>query len=1066
MKIHNSGELLVYKASAGAGKTFTLVKEYLGLALRHKDAFKHILAITFTNKAANEMKERVISNLREISKPEEYPDSATNLYVRPWLKEQMRCNDTLLNVKASETLSQILHNYADLAILTIDSFMQRILKTFASDLDIPVGFETETDTDALYQSAMEMVIAQAGHDKAITKAVSDFQKFHIDSDKSWDISRALLQFFSGKITSDDNIKLLESLKVFSIKDFQDISKACSAAEKVIENSVKAEAEKFMQICKENNLTLEDFYHGKTSIASQIEKIVNGRMVFIDTNTRFDAALEGTLGKKNSPNSKKEIIDSYLNTFIDILVKLKTLKEELKPRYLLIQSMKTNLYPLSLQNEVNKIVNDIKIDNRTVYISDFDTHIGKVIQNEAIPFIYERVGEWYNHIMIDEFQDTSLMQWHNLLPLVENALSAGNKNMIVGDAKQAIYRWRGGNAKQFSDLPTLPQEFDSPFTKERELTIKNHYRESQLEHNYRSKREIIEFNNWFFGEAIHYIPESQRHIYDNHSQKYNENNIGGVIDIRFIDKGRKDEEFFLQVKTFLDDILHSGFEYRDIAILVRANAFASQIASALTESNIPVITAESLLLAGSRKVQFLVSLIRCSIQPENKIDAMAVLQYLGQLNSEINPEIEYSGLQFKNASRNPVWRCLRSYYPEMEPAPEKLPLYELAEHLIATIIPNNQRDAYLRHFLNEIFNFAKADSNRYNFFEYWSHRSTKASLEVSEGINAVRISTIHKSKGLEYPVVLLPIPDERFRRSNDKISCKVPTEISDISGEMEYLYFDMKKELLDTPLAEIYNTEQELSMIDNVNMLYVAMTRASKRLSVLCKSTNAKENSSAKDFTGNMGDLITKVCCSHKDFDSEKKALLINPNHVIIKTGEKNDNSRIIDTKNQMECNMWRNVVTLSSPAVRLTESQERSARDTGLLIHSILSQISTKDDIPSAIDNETKKGNISIEEKHSISDQIVKIVTNAELERYYSNEGDVLNEREIITPEISAYRPDRVVLFDKNAIIIDYKTGEEKNRHKKQISEYGVLLSEMGYEIEKKILIYIKQDLSLEVVYV
>lgn len=1062
MKTENSGEMLVYKASAGAGKTFTLVKEYIALALRYKDAFKHILAITFTNKAANEMKERVIKNLKELANPEEYSDSPTNKFIRPWLLDELQCSDKVLSLKASETLSNILHNYTDLSILTIDSFMQRILKTFASDLEIPIGFETETDTETLYQEAMEMVIAQAGRDENITKAMDNYVKFHIDSDKTWDISRSLLQFFSGRINSDENVKLLESLQKYEVNDFLSISKACGAAEKVIENAMRDEASKIIKICRDNGLVLADFHYGKTSIISQIEKIDSGKQIFLVINTRFADAMEDKIAAKKNPNGKKEIIESLGEEIKEILIELERLGNELMPRYILIQSMKSNLYPLSLQNEVYKIVNQIKKENRLVYVSDFNREIGKVVQEEAIPFIYERVGEWYNHVMIDEFQDTSLMQWHNLLPLVENALSAGRKSMIVGDAKQAIYRWRGGNARQFSELPNLPQEFDSPFDDERAMTLKTHYQEKHLESNYRSKREVIEFNNWFFEQAKPFIPDSQRHIYNHHNQKFSEDNTGGVVDVRFTAHGKNDDEFYIQMEDLIDEIKGSGFEYHDIAILVRSNAFASKIASALTSSDIPVITAESLLLSGSRKVQFMVSLIRCTIQPENRIDAMAILQYLEQINPSISSVKDFSTLIFGATPENPVWRVLRKHYPDIEPNPEKLSLYDLAEHLITVFIPAYHRDAYLRHFLNEIFNFSKADSNRHNFFEYWEKRSTKASLDVSEGINAISISTIHKSKGLEYPVVILPVAGERFKLSSDKISCEVPDEIKDISDDMEYLYFSMKEDLETTSLAPIYDGEKEASMIDNVNILYVAMTRASKRLSIICQSKSLIEKGKKPEYKGNMGDLIVNVCTSHPDYNTEDYTLFINPNEGALDREEKHEEAAIIDTENKMECNMWRNVVTLSSPAVKMAMEHERSARDTGLLIHSILSKIDTIEDLHPVIEKEVETGNVLHDEKENIQQQIKRIISHPELERYYSNEGQILNEREIIRPDHSAYRPDRVVLFDKKAVVIDYKTGEEKKSHKKQIAEYGALLEEMGYEVEKKILIYINQDLSVD----
>jgi ATP-dependent exoDNAse (exonuclease V) beta subunit len=339
------------------------------------------------------------------------------------------------------------------------------------------------------------------------------------------------------------------------------------------------------------------------------------------------------------------------------------------------------------------------------------------------------------------------------------------------------------------------------------------------------------------------------------------------------------------------------------------------------------------------------------------------------------------------------------------------------------------------------------------------------LDVSEGIDAVSIITIHKSKGLEFPVVIIPVTElNKLQLSNEKISCEVPDEIKDISGDMDYLYFTMKKELGETSLAEVYINEEDLSQTDNVNVLYVAMTRASKRLSVLCQSKSLIEKGTFPELNGNIDRLLMNVCTSHPDYDSENHRLYLNPNPDAGVEGKKEEESAIIDTKNKIECAMWRNVVTLSSPAVKLAIEQERSARDTGLLIHSILSKIETIEDVHPVIDKEVESGNIIHNEKENIQQQIERIIAHPELKRYFSNEGQILNEREIIRPDHSAYRPDRVVLFDKKAVVIDYKTGEEKKSHKKQIAEYGVLLKEMGYDVEREILIYIGDDLTVEVV--
>lgn len=1066
---------MVFKASAGAGKTFALVREYLYLALRERNAFRHILAITFTNKAANEMKERIIGNLRELSQQDQYPETAANSYIRPWLMEQLGWDEERLNRQAQNTLSAILHHYSDLAVMTIDSFMQRILKSFASDLNIPINFDTDTDTESLYREAVELLISRAGQDRTITTILEKYLAQHIDSDKAWDISSSLLHFFSGRLHSDENTALFTSMETFSPEDFQQIEARCHKRAKFIEATIKETANRFVALCHEHLLSEEDFLDKKRSVYTQIKKCTQGKKeLFIrPDNKNIRKALEGQFTSKraNKGGEKNDIVEHLAPELTRILTHLMELTEELQPQYLLIQSILKNLYPLSLLNEINKIARQIKQEKRLVYLSDFNREISRVVQHEAVPFIYERVGEWYHHLIIDEFQDTSLLQWHNLLPLVENTLSSGKKSIIAGDAKQAIYRWRSGNAKQFSDLPALPPEFNTPFDRERAQTIRRTYNESHLKNNYRSKKEIITFNNWFFEEARRYIPPAHQKSYEHHQQCYNEENAGGAVKVQFTSFGKEDREFYTQIEEAIKEALEEGRQYREMAILVRENAFAAAIAATLTEANLPVITADSLLLKDSQKVQFILSLIRCSMEPQNRVDALNVLFFLSEQNQTLNPVTDFKRLHFSRATTNPLWRFLQGHYPALGSDLERMTLYDLTEHLISTFIPPGERDAYLRYLLNEIFNFAKQNNHKEQFFTHWENRSSKASLETSEGIDAITISSIHKAKGLEYPVVILPLAQSRFRISNEKKICPVPEIIRDLTGEVSHFYFNLEKALENTPLNEVYQEERELSITDNINILYVAMTRASQSLYLLCQMSAPPKKTAGGAFKGGISELVEKVCTTHEAYDETQQQLLILPEspprkpHPQQETASTAPSIRILDTQNRIACNNWHHAIALSSPTLGRAVEERRSARDTGLLIHRILSRITVSEELFSAVLQEVNSGNILPKEREAITKQIIQIVTHPELAPFYQEGCTILNEREILTPEGKTYRPDRVVLSPKRAVIIDYKTGEEKPSHKAQINEYGDLLHAIGYEVTKKILVYIQPAGNPKILY-
>ena len=1063
METNNPGDLLVYKASAGSGKTFTLVKEYLSIALQSDNAFKHILAITFTNKAANEMKERILKNLRELSDPKKYSREASNLYIRPRLIEQLQCTDIILSKKAAAVLSNMLHNYSDLAILTIDSFLHRIVQTFASDLELPVGFDTDTNINKLYQQALDLVVDQAGRDDKLTKVFNHYQKYQVKSEKSWDIAPSLFKFFTGNITSDENIKLLESLTELNTDDFIEVGESAGKALQYIESQFQNTAKKFKNIADNYHLTNDDFYNKGNGILAHIGKLSTGKEVFPKTETvYFKKALEGTLANKNTTNAG--LIEQHATEMLDILNELVSLKERYQSRYILILAMRDNIYPLSLQNEIFKTAETIKHENRMVYIADFNRKIGKVVQSEPIPFIFERVGEWYNYIMIDEFQDTSLMQWQNLLPLVDNALSGGHKSMIVGDAKQAIYRWRGGNASQFSELPELPREFDSNVTLFRQENLRNHYHEEHLQSNFRSKREIIEFNNWFFEKAKQHLPDSQKDIYAHHSQKFNPSNFGGSIKVELTPYSHQEDEYHALVFDSIQQALEKGFRYKDMAILVRTNATGSAVATFLTAKKIPVFTAESLLISKSRDVQFLLALIRCREDAQNREDAFTILNYLTKLIPGFDASIAWKKLIFHDTKENPVWNFLKNLFPELLKNNSTRSLFDITEHFIHIFIPQANRNAYIRYFLEEVYRFGE-NSRSNSFIEFWEERKDKASLEFSEGIDAVSIMTIHKSKGLEFPVVILPVCDSRFKISNDKFSCQPPEEVSDLLKKFNFIYFNAKKDLIETSLSDIYNEEVALSMADNVNLLYVAMTRASDRLHIICSNKKFCEKGQLPGFNGLMSEMVVMVCSEHDSFDKETAVLYIEltENKTIADNTE--NSSLQMDASSRFTCIDWRNAVTLSAPSMQQMEEGERNARAVGVLVHQLLATIHHSNDLDKAIKDASENGTIGINETTEIRDILLSVLTHPELKQYFTGGYHTLNEREIITPEGNTYRPDRVVTNGKSATIIDYKTGKESAHHKAQIAQYGNLLQRMGYDTEKKILIYINENAAPKVIY-
>ena len=444
----------IYDASAGSGKTYTLVKEYLKIILlaSKNDAYRNILAITFTNKAVHEMKSRVVDSLSEFTK--DIPsDKALNLMKDISFETDLSL--ATIKEKAKSIIKHLIHNYAAFDISTIDKFTHKVIRTFAHDLNLPITFEVSIDTESLLTEAVDALIAQAGHDEALTKLLIDFTMEKTDDDKSWDISGDIMA--TGKLALNENNR--EELKHFdqkSIADFTKIKKQLKQNVHDFELKCSNLAQEALQLIDKNGIDYKSFSRG--TFINQLNYIKdNDSKAVVNKYLTFDDIAINTTAKD------KAIIEHISNDLLQILSKVYTILET-KNFY---EAFLKNITPLSLLNTVSSELSKIQKEQNVLSISEFNKLINDQIQNQPAPFIYERLGEKYRHFFIDEFQDTSQMQWQNLIPLIDNALSSEDLNgergslLLVGDPKQSIYRWRGGKAEQFITLSKDKNPFNNP-----------------------------------------------------------------------------------------------------------------------------------------------------------------------------------------------------------------------------------------------------------------------------------------------------------------------------------------------------------------------------------------------------------------------------------------------------------------------------------------------------------------------------------------------------------------------------------------------------------------------------
>lgn len=1055
----------VYKSSAGSGKTFTLVKEYLKIVLLEPSRFRNILAITFTNKASNEMKERIIGNLRYLSKlNSDKIEKKTEILLNA-LTSETGLKAEIIKQRASLVLELILHNYSDFAIGTIDSFVYKIIRTFAYDLHIPINFDIELETDELISQTIDILLSKVGSDENLTRTLVRFTEAKTENDQNWNIEYDL-KSFSIQLFNENAQSHIKELEKLSLASFNSIYKKIIEAIKDFENSVYKYAVKPYELIIQKAIPNKAFYYGDKGIAKYFENIYKRQFDKIVPNSYVNKTINEDKwysGKANE--SEKEAIDSVIPQIVTAMNGVFDILSEHYDSYKTYLILSKNIFPLALLNEIERVFHELKSQNNIVHISEFNKRISEIVLSEPVPFIYERLGEKYRHFLIDEFQDTSILQWQNLLPLIDNSLAEGNFNMLVGDGKQAIYRWRNGEVEQFAKLPEIYKKENYSFSDEREQNLIRNYKAEMLDNNFRSKAEIVNFNNKFFNVISELLPEKFRSIYSNVEQNFLSENTGGYIEFNFIEKNNEEFSFedlnFLKIKEIIYEAIEDNFTLEDIAILCRRNSEAARIASYLIENNINVISSESLLLSNSPEVSFLIAFLKFIIKPDDKISQTEIINFLLQ-NKKINGDNLNNHLfnlnknsentirpQTKDYNNNLIDLLKKSGFKTNLKELDALPVYDLCEKLIRVFFDKEDVDPYLQFFLDSVLKFTtQTNTILSEFLEWWEKSKKSLSLVIPEGINAVKIMTIHKAKGLEFSVVIFPFANEKLDISRNSIWVDYQ---DDNIPELKTALFPANKDLEETKYAELYLEEKNKSFLDLMNLLYVVMTRPSERLYILSQLPPKNINNSSLPilfsyFLKNIGDWSeTKLEYSFGEKSTYSK--------IKEKPGDKNFKLHSFIS------NEWRNKILISrlAPDVWDVEDPEKN-KEWGNLVHNVLSQIFTLEDVDGVLDSFLLDGILDNEEKIQLHNIINQLISNPGINQYFQKGLEIKNEAEILLPDGKTYRPDRLVFDDDKLTIIDYKTGSLRESDVKQIKKYGNILFDMGYKKIKKVLIYINNE--------
>lgn len=1042
---------VTYNSSAGSGKTYTLVKEYLKIALETKSPtqYKHILAVTFTNKAAAEMKERIIESLKALASDEELtgtPKFLLDDLLNPVAEGGLGIDANEIGDRSKKVLKSILHSYNDFGVSTIDKFTHKIIRTFAHDLQLPLNFDIELDDREVLGAAIDMLIAEVGNNEKLTKLLLEYTSKKAEAEESWHIEKDLYQF-SRNLLKEDGELYLEKIRKLSIKDFDSIKTRLYKQTKEFESAVKQFGNDGLNVI--NNKGIESTSFSRSFFVNYWKDLA--------TLKKFDptaTTLKIINGEQNwyaakVDDDQKQLIDTFQNEFVSQFNESRIYIDQFESDYRVNKLIIKNLYNLAVLNEIEKTVLEFKKDNNVLSISDFNKRIATIVESEPIPFIYERLGEKYNHYLIDEFQDTSIIQWHNLIPLIDNSLGTGKFNMVVGDAKQAIYRFRGGEVEQIINLPQIYKHNNNPLLLEREAALIRNHRDESLNKNYRSKAEVVQFNNDFFQSVSVNLSEKYQKLYSDLSQEYDPKNTGGGVDVEFLEE--VDNELYriaVLNNTFntIQENCNDGYSLSDIAILTRSNYDGSEIASFLLEKDVNVISSESLLLNNSDEVTFLLNLFRYLSYPNDKHYQVQLLNYLtNTFNDDLFEVFETFKESTVIAYLNSKDICID--FKKIS----NYSLYELAEYLVVRFGFEHKVDVYIQFYLDKIHEYASRNDNSIiNFIEWWEGKSDKFSIVIPEGIDAVRVMSIHKSKGLEFPVVIFPFATSPVKTSEDFFW----TEDTNIEG-LSSAIIPIRKELTETRFASVYEDEMDKSRLDLVNVLYVALTRPKDRLYIISRISKKPSTN------GSVTDYLYSFCESKPESkveDNQYKFGLFTKN-----TTQDKKLSNDIQFK-EVSYNSWRDKIQISyqAPEVWDTNSPE-TIGEHGTLIHNILSKIKTKADIDAALVSSVRKGLITEAKLPKIKVEIENIFKIEGVADLFLKEDEVINETSILLRSGESLIPDRVVLKRDKVIIVDYKTGKEEKKHFKQLEEYKILLSEMGYKNIESYLLYTKEAKLMKV---
>jgi ATP-dependent helicase/nuclease subunit A len=1074
----SDGTLTIYSASAGSGKTFRLAGIYLAHLFQSRYNYRRILAVTFTNKATAEMKGRILDQLFRLS------GGGKSEYLQELIAQTGKDED-FLRKEAGEILNSILHDFSRFSVTTIDAFFQRVIRSFARETGLRTGFNIELDHSLILSEAVDEMLASASDNPELAGWLDSYVMSRLNEEKGWNLKEGIMKLSQELFREEFKILSGEQLEKLRDKKYlHDYVAQIRGIKYSYEKRLESLAGESLKLFSQFGLSDDLFYYKGKGIPGFLKALAAGKpkgpnqyvLKVLEDPPRWASA-------RMTPQLQSAI-DAGLGSLVSEILNL---IEKNSGIYNSAAAVLENIYALGILSDVLEKVHDVATSENSFLISDSGDLLWQITRGDQSPFIYEKIGNAFENFMIDEFQDTSLLQWKNFQPLITNSMGEGHDNLVVGDIKQSIYRFRN------SDWRILRNMQDELADGKRILSM-------PLLKNWRSRSNIVRFNNSLFSLIPHLadtsFPEASgllsfAGIYSEAIQEEHAVSTGGYVSIGLIENEtsdpaetgkaggkvikRKWQDIVLdKLPGIIESVQEKGYKASDIGILVRGSREGAMVLEKMiawgnehkSNFNYNIVSNDSLTLSNSHAITFIISVLKVIDDSADMVSRAEMVRFYNLATGKDDPESLplYSDMFAGGNEPN-----LPEGYEKFLDIASRMSLFETIENIILFFslgeYPWNV--PYLNTFQDHVTSFTTGKNSGLDLFlEWWENSGKSKSVVLPSDQDAARVFTIHKSKGLEFPVVIIPFLSWHTDHEPTKQPFIWVAPETDPFNNLGILPLRYSDKLVHTIFEKDYLTEKHSCCLDNINLLYVAMTRAVDAIYGFLPASPGAYDGISK--------LLIEAFGSDNNPAGEKGLTLseyLNADKTLFEFGELPVKAGKESKKHDILAEKY--LVTRKPESLRLklhgenyfSEEGEaiRQKINYGKLMHEVFEKIDTIDDIGAAVIRLVMEGKIGSSEAATLESRIRELVTAPEVAEWFGRNVEVMKEAEILMPAGTTRRPDRIVLVNGKAVIIDFKFGEEKEHYFTQVGEYLDLISQMGYSEPEGYIWYVEKNKVVKV---